>query len=554
MSDGEKSYSWDAENRLIKITYSDSTSTEFTYDGLSRRVKIVEMDSGGTEPSVKNHLWDGLTIAEERDDSNNVIKKFYAEGMQYEGEDYFYTRDHLGSVRELTNAESAVDSSYNYDPYGRQDTTLPTGMKLWLKGDAGVTKDGSNKVSAWADQSGNGNNATQATSSKQPTWVDNAVNGHPVMRFSGTDDVLAGSVNFNVASSDHTMFVVHKRTTATAASAPFSFAVSVSPPDYGAPIMSWINNTDSFGTTNTFYGWADAKSVDLSAEPTAFHLSMISRKGGSSGNGGALTIRSVAGGDLKETRATQNWTSVSAANQYLVGCHNLDPIYPNHYLIGDVAEVIVYDRALSPSERSRVEAYLGKKYNRNVVQSDFRYTGHYFHEKSGLSLAPFRAYNPELARWISRDPIGEAGGLNLYGYVANNSINYVDIDGEFAVIPVLLVGAAGGAVVGVVITYGAMEKGGGYAVTPVPGFPFKMYGHRYREFGDAARFIVDEHEDQHVGGIPGDPKSEGFCHRNQIRSIDALLKKGEFNGKPLTQKDIEELKELRDVSKDYIYD
>jgi len=130
LSDGEKSYSWDAENRLIKITYSDSTSTEFTYDGLSRRVKIVEKDSGGTETSVKNHLWDGLTIAEERDDSNNVIKKFYAEGMQYEGEDYFYTRDHLGSVRELTNAESAVNSAYNYDPYGRQDTTLPTGMKL----------------------------------------------------------------------------------------------------------------------------------------------------------------------------------------------------------------------------------------------------------------------------------------------------------------------------------------------------------------------------------------------------------------------------------------
>jgi len=52
-----------------------------------------------------------------------------------------------------------------------------------LKGDAGVTKDGSNKVSAWADQSGHGNNANKVTSSKQPTWVDNAVNGHPVMRF-----------------------------------------------------------------------------------------------------------------------------------------------------------------------------------------------------------------------------------------------------------------------------------------------------------------------------------------------------------------------------------
>jgi RHS repeat-associated protein len=33
-----------------------------------------------------------------------------------------------------------------------------------------------------------------------------------------------------------------------------------------------------------------------------------------------------------------------------------------------------------------------------------------------------RYYNPELERWISRDPIGEAGGINLYGCVGNDPI------------------------------------------------------------------------------------------------------------------------------------
>jgi uncharacterized protein RhaS with RHS repeats len=37
-----------------------------------------------------------------------------------------------------------------------------------------------------------------------------------------------------------------------------------------------------------------------------------------------------------------------------------------------------------------------------------------------------RAYDPNLARWITRDPIGEQGGLNLYVYVYNNPINYID--------------------------------------------------------------------------------------------------------------------------------
>lgn len=29
-------------------------------------------------------------------------------------------------------------------------------------------------------------------------------------------------------------------------------------------------------------------------------------------------------------------------------------------------------------------------------------------------------------KWLSRDPIGELGGLNLYGYVGNNPVNYID--------------------------------------------------------------------------------------------------------------------------------
>jgi hypothetical protein len=34
-------------------------------------------------------------------------------------------------------------------------------------------------------------------------------------------------------------------------------------------------------------------------------------------------------------------------------------------------------------------------------------------------LAPYRAYNTGIGRWISRDPIAEDGGINLYAYVGN---------------------------------------------------------------------------------------------------------------------------------------
>ncbi|HEY9684987.1 MAG TPA: RHS repeat-associated core domain-containing protein [Oculatellaceae cyanobacterium] len=62
-------------------------------------------------------------------------------------------------------------------------------------------------------------------------------------------------------------------------------------------------------------------------------------------------------------------------------------------------------------------------------ESDFQYASYYFHTNSGLNLTVSRAYNPTLGRWINRDPIGENGGLNLYGYVANEPIGNTDPDG-----------------------------------------------------------------------------------------------------------------------------
>jgi len=48
---------------------------------------------------------------------------------------------------------------------------------------------------------------------------------------------------------------------------------------------------------------------------------------------------------------------------------------------------------------------------------------------SGVNYYGFRYYDPQTGRWPSRDPIGEQGGLNLYGMVRNGAINWVDFLG-----------------------------------------------------------------------------------------------------------------------------
>jgi RHS repeat-associated protein len=52
-------------------------------------------------------------------------------------------------------------------------------------------------------------------------------------------------------------------------------------------------------------------------------------------------------------------------------------------------------------------------------------------EGNGLFYMWARYYDPEIGRFISKDPIGFLGGdLNLYAYVQNNPINWVDPEGE----------------------------------------------------------------------------------------------------------------------------
>ncbi|MEN3943017.1 RHS repeat-associated core domain-containing protein [Prosthecobacter sp. SYSU 5D2] len=59
----------------------------------------------------------------------------------------------------------------------------------------------------------------------------------------------------------------------------------------------------------------------------------------------------------------------------------------------------------------------------------------YEDEETGLLYYGYRYYSPEMGRWISRDPIGERGGINLYGMVHNDPVNRVDVLGRQGWIP-----------------------------------------------------------------------------------------------------------------------
>jgi RHS repeat-associated protein len=126
LSDGLRSYEWDAENRLARVRHGDGSVTAFGYDGRGRRVWIEEKDAQGTVTSVRRYVWaDGVQPAEERDGANTVLRRFYPEGEQAPGaagslDRLFYAKDHLGSVREVTDEAGVLRARYDYGFWGNR--------------------------------------------------------------------------------------------------------------------------------------------------------------------------------------------------------------------------------------------------------------------------------------------------------------------------------------------------------------------------------------------------------------------------------------------------
>jgi RHS repeat-associated protein len=63
----------------------------------------------------------------------------------------------------------------------------------------------------------------------------------------------------------------------------------------------------------------------------------------------------------------------------------------------------------------------------------YRFSSKELHVNSGLYYYGYRWYHPNLQRWLNKDPIGERGGMNLYGYADNSPIVFTDASGLWVI-------------------------------------------------------------------------------------------------------------------------
>jgi len=107
--------------------------------------------------------------------------------------------------------------------------------------------------------------------------------------------------------------------------------------------------------------------------------------------------------------------------------NGITPHYPAYDANGNVTEYV--DFIGNTIAHYEYDAF-GNAVNKSGSMADdfvFRFSTKYFDTETGLYYyGNIRYYSPPLGRWISRDPIEEEGGINLYGFCGNDPISKVD--------------------------------------------------------------------------------------------------------------------------------
>jgi hypothetical protein len=234
-----------------------------------------------------------------------------------------------GAMVEITG----VDLS----PYAGVDSYSPpsTNLQLHLKADAGCFTDAgkttacasdADKVYVWEDQSGNGNDAVQATEGYRPLWKTNIVGSLPAIRFDGSNDYMDTALS---GTQPITFFVVR--------------SVSTSGSTFDSTNANRITLFNS-GDSSQMYAGSTAR-IDTTAGIKLFTLTY----------NGASSEAYVFG--RKKIGINPSTNSLGALR---LGADNA--LNAASFITGDIYELLVYTGIPNDVTRTQIERYLAGKW------------------------------------------------------------------------------------------------------------------------------------------------------------------------------------------------
>jgi hypothetical protein len=222
------------------------------------------------------------------------------------------------------------------------------GLQLWLDANNSVTASGGS-VSTWGDVSGLQNNATQSVSGDKPTLVSGAISGLPAVAFNGSTQFLQlpGGAAFADFTSGASIFVVTKPTTVTAGARLLDIG------NGSASDNLLLDEPSSSGAALYVYNGSSPSNVTSSSAITTNQYQLLEAVY----NGTTTATISTNGVQGAQSASMNTAANTNRANNF-VGQGSGG----GNYFEGQIAEMLVYNRAVTGSEQASIEGYLLSKY------------------------------------------------------------------------------------------------------------------------------------------------------------------------------------------------
>ena len=237
-------------------------------------------------------------------------------------------------------------------------------LRLWLRSDRAVTFDGDG-VSAWGDQSGNDFHAEQPDVARRPIYVAHAISRLPALRFDGSDDYLAiRDLNYSGAGSVAalTLFALvrsdnpQRQIVASFDREHFwqlALRGGTAPDEHAA-----FESTDAGGDSHLLQGTQRLTDGRWRLLCARFEAGATPDKRLFVEGTEAAAANGHAGEALGDGVTRFGMIGVGSRAATFNGARG-----PTFHLAGDIAELALFDRALSDEERLAVEAYFVERYN-----------------------------------------------------------------------------------------------------------------------------------------------------------------------------------------------
>lgn len=228
-------------------------------------------------------------------------------------------------------------------------------LVIWLKADSGLTYSTPTKrVSLWLDQSGANNHVRQTTTDSQPLrfTYDGALD-KTRLSFDGVNDFLETSNNAPITGNDMTIFYMGKANAASTL------------------LQRVIGYRESTATADRLnFGIANNSRITFKAIDDSGNVGNLSSTALELGTVNHIACARITGNtlDLQYNNNSQHTTTVTdfnnddgfADDKLRIG--NIQLGAADTHLNGDIQEIIIYNKALSNTERDLVRNYLNRKF------------------------------------------------------------------------------------------------------------------------------------------------------------------------------------------------